>query len=97
MPLAHGSPAGMFFSAADVSAQSFDHPCHLDFTEIANDPPVHQFRAGNTDLVGSGAPVLCVLWWVCHMCESMCNPALSPDRCPICSHDKCSLCDSINV
>ena len=97
MPRAHGSPVGSSFSAADVSAQSFDHLYHLDFTEVANSPPVHRLRAGNTDLVGSGVPIMCDLWWVCHMCESMCNPALSPDRCPLCSHDKCGSCGSVNV
>ncbi|KAJ5665504.1 uncharacterized protein N7477_007952 [Penicillium maclennaniae] len=69
MPLAHGSQAGSSLSAAGVSAQSFDHLYHRYFTDVANIPPVHRWRAGNTDLVGSGAAITCDLWWVCHMCE----------------------------
>jgi hypothetical protein len=97
IPRAHGAPAASTFSAAGVSAKSFDHIYHPDFTDVANSPPVHRLRSGNTDLAGSGAPIMNVVWWVCCGCDNMNNPILAPDRCSQCPHYKCSHCSAVNV
>jgi hypothetical protein len=57
----------------------------------AGERPLRSVNTAKPRMRHSGRPALGG-WWTCHNCGNMNNPALSADRCTICSHVNCDSC-----
>ncbi|KAJ5176659.1 uncharacterized protein N7482_002536 [Penicillium canariense] len=64
----------------------------VDADILSSRPVQPLYRATPTGYAGSGAPIQSADWWTCCNCNSLTNPALAPDRCPLCAHYKCGEC-----
>ncbi|KAJ5709157.1 hypothetical protein N7493_010491 [Penicillium malachiteum] len=56
-------------------------------------PPCDFAQVNRMDEVESGVPVgMSSGFWVCCTCSQLANECLSPERCAICGHRRCSQC-----